>query len=171
MKKSHVSYYVTKAKRLRYLIQVTRDVFAILELTQAGKNLLDRYTQNQNNTSIPVCRLENMQFKAKILEMPIIPVDWNKIEMHNWTQYNTQVDSIRVKLNLADPPTLLLIPSPIDGNNPNDLFITLVYECVNAILELHNKTGLKVDKLQPCSRPEWLVYDLLQRHSVKIMDK
>ena len=91
--------------------------------------------------------------------MPIIPVDWNKIEMHNWTQYNTQVDSIRVKLNLADPPTLLLIPSPIDGNNPNDLFITLVYECVNAILELHNKTGLKVDKLQPCSRAEWLVYD------------
>ena len=46
-----------------------------------------------------------------------------------------------------------------DGNNPNDLFITLVYECVNAILELHNKIGLKVDKLQPCSRPEWLVYD------------
>ena len=64
MKKSHVSYYVTKAKDPGYLKQVTRDVFAILELTQAGKNLLDWYTQNQNNTSIPVCRLENMQFKA-----------------------------------------------------------------------------------------------------------
>ena len=100
-----------------------------------------------------------MQFKAKILQMPTIPIDWKKIEVHNWVQYDTQVDSIRVRINLSDPPTLLLIPSPIDGNNPNDLIITLVYECINALLELHNKTGLKVDKLQPCSRAEWLVYD------------
>lgn len=157
MKKSHISYYITKAKNLRYLRLVTRDAFAFNELTQAGKNFLDQYTQN--NPSIPICRLENIQFKAKILQMPTIPVDWKKIEMHNWSQYNTQVDSIRVKLNLGDPPTLLLIPSPIDGDNLNDLLITLVYECVNAILELHSRTGLKVDRLQPCSRPEWLVYD------------
>ena len=159
MEKSHVSYYITKAKSLGYVKQLTRDAFVLLELTQAGKNFLDRYTQNQNNTSIPICRLENIQFKAKILQMPIIPVDWNKIEMHNWIQYNTQVDNIRVKLNLDDPPTLLLIPSPIDGDNPNDLIITLVYDCINALWELYNKIGLKVDKLQPCSRAEWLVYD------------
>lgn len=46
MKKSHVSYYITKAKSLGYLKQVTRDAFAFNELTQAGKNFLDQYTQN-----------------------------------------------------------------------------------------------------------------------------
>lgn len=171
MKKSHVSYYVTKAKGRGYIKEVTRDACAILELTQAGSKFLDRYTQsltqNNNNTFIPICRLENMQFKAKILRMPTIPVDWKKIEVHNWTQYDSQVDNIRVRLNLADPPTLLLIPSPIDGNNPNDLIITLVYECINALLELHRKIGLKVDKLEPCSRAEWCVYDPIAKASSK----
>lgn len=55
MKKPHVSYYITKAKKQGYLKQITRDAFAILELTQAGKNFLDQYTQN--NPSIPICRL------------------------------------------------------------------------------------------------------------------
>ena len=158
MKKSHISYYITKAKKMGYIRQVTRDAFVILELTQAGKNLLDQYTQN-NPPSVPICRLENIQFKARILQMPTIPVDWKKIEMNNWTQYKSQVDSVRIKVNLAEPPTLSLIPSPIDGDNPNDLIITVVYECVNVLLELYNKIGLRVDKLQPCSRPEWVVYD------------
>ena len=47
MKKSHVSYYITKAKSLGYLKQVTRDAFAILELTQAGKNFLDQNTKTK----------------------------------------------------------------------------------------------------------------------------
>ena len=102
LNKSHVSYYVTKAKRHGYLKEVTRDAFAIIELTQAGKNLLDQYTQN--NLPIPICRLENIQFKAKMVQMPTIPVDWKKIEMHNWTQYTSPVDSVHVRLNdLAAP--------------------------------------------------------------------
>ena len=51
LNKSHVSYYVTKAKKQGYLKEVTRDAFAIIELTQAGKNLLDQYTQNNPPSS------------------------------------------------------------------------------------------------------------------------
>ena len=159
MKKSHVSYYITKAKKLGYLKQVTRDAFAILELTQAGKNLLDRYTQNQNNTSIPICRLENMQFKAKILQMPTIPVEWKKIEMHNWTQYTSDIDSVHVRLNDGAVPTLVLLPSPVEGDDPFQLYTIVVCACYNVILELHNRLGLRVGSLELGSRPEWLVYD------------
>jgi DNA-binding MarR family transcriptional regulator len=157
MKKSHVSYYITKAKNLGYLKQVTRDAFAFNELTQAGKNLLDQYTQN--NPSTPICRLENIQFKAKILQMPTIPVEWKRIEMHNWTQYISDIDSVHVRLNHGAVPMLLLLPSPVEGDNPFQLYTVMVFACVNVILELHDKFGLRVGPLELGSRGEWLVYD------------
>jgi DNA-binding MarR family transcriptional regulator len=43
MKKSQVSYYITKAKGRGYIKEVTRDVCSILELTQAGSKFLDQY--------------------------------------------------------------------------------------------------------------------------------
>jgi hypothetical protein len=152
-----VSYYITKAKKQGYLKQVTRDVFAVLELTQAGKNLLDQYTQN--NPSIPICRLENIQFKAKIHRMPTIPVDWKKIEMRNWTQYTSQIDSVNVRLNNGSVPTLLLLPSPVEGDDPFQLYTIMVFACVNAIIQLNDKFGLRVGPLELGSRGEWLVYD------------
>lgn len=161
MPKSHVFYYLKKGREMGYLKQVMRDAFSSVELTQAGKNLLDQYTNN--NMSVPICRCENLQFKAVITKMPVIPVDWKKVEMHHWTQYITQIDGIKIKLNTGNPPTLLLLPSPIEGENPNDLIVTLVYVCVNLILELSDKFGLELGKLQPCSRPEWLVYDPVAR--------
>jgi hypothetical protein len=156
LNKSHVSYYVTKAKRQGYLKEVTRDAFAIIELTQAGKNLLDQYAQN--NISIPVCRLENIQFKAKVLQMPTIPVDWKKIEMHNWTQYTSQIDGVHVRLNDGVVPTLLLLPSSVEGDDPYQLYTVVVFACVNVILELHDRFGLRVGPLELGSRGEWVVY-------------
>lgn len=157
LNKSHVSYYVTKAKKQGYLKEVTRDAFAIIELTQAGKNLLDQYTQN--NLRIPICRLENIQFKAKILQMPTVLVDWKKIEMHHWTQYTSRVDGVHVRLNDGAVPTLLLLPSPVEGDDPFQLYTVIVFACVNVILELHDRFGLRVGPLELGSRGEWLVYD------------
>ena len=169
LKKSHVSYYVTKAKKQGYLKEVVRDAFAIIELTQAGKNLLDQY--NKNNPTVPVCRLENIQFKAKILQMPSIPVDWKKIEMHNWTQYISKIDSVHVRLNNGLLPTLLLIPSPVEGDDHIQLYTVMVVACVNVILELHDKIGLRVGPLELGSRGEWLVYDPVANHFARVMDR
>ena len=36
LQKSHVSYYVSKAKKIGYLKEVTRDTYEVLELTQGG---------------------------------------------------------------------------------------------------------------------------------------
>jgi hypothetical protein len=156
-KRSHISYYISKARELGYVKAAKRDVFVDLSLTQAGKNFLDQY--HRNEPSIPICRLENMQFKAEINRMPTVPVDWKKIEMKNWIQYIHQIDSVKVRLNMGKNPTLELIPSPVDGDNPYQLIITLVYECVNAILHLYDKIGLKLGKLEIASKPEWVIYD------------
>jgi predicted transcriptional regulator len=157
MNKSHVSYYIKKSKECGFIKQVTRDAFAVLEVTQPGKNFLDQY--NKNNPLTPICRLENIQFTAQVTQMPMVPVDWKKIQMHNWVQYNSRVDNVKVRLNLGKIPTLELLPTPVDGNSPHELLITTVYECVNALSTLQDRTGLRVGKLEVSSKPEWLVYD------------
>ena len=91
--------------------------------------------------------------------MPTIPVDWKRIEMHHWTQYTSSVDSVHVRLNQGAVPTIVLLPSPVEGDDPFQLYTVIVFACINVIMELHDKLGLRVDSLELGSRREWLVYD------------
>lgn len=165
IKSSHVAYYIRKAKNMGYVRSSVKDVVVILKLTQAGKYFLDQYDKGliPSPNSVPTSRAENIRFKAEILQMPTIPVDWKRIQMRNWVQYSSQVDSIKVQLNIGNNPTIELIPSPLDGGDPYDLFIILVYDCINAILTLYDRFGIKVGRLQLGSRGEWLVYDPIAR--------
>ena len=61
---------------------------------------------NKAGQERPICRAENVRFKAPVHKMPSIPVDWHKVEMHNWNQYTTEVGSVKVKLNDGDTPTI-----------------------------------------------------------------
>jgi hypothetical protein len=115
IEKSHVVYYLNRAKRLGYVKELTRDRFKILEITQAGKNFLAVY---QHLSTMPICRAENIRFKASVYKMPSIQVDWHTVEMRNWDQYTTQVDGVKVKLNDGENPTIEFLPAPIDGNDP-----------------------------------------------------
>jgi DNA-binding MarR family transcriptional regulator len=156
--KAAVSYHINKGKKMGYIEEVSRDAFKVLELTQAGKNFLDQYEKNRKYPWF-LCRAENIQFKAEIVQMPTIPVDWERIQMNHWPQYKSHTDGVKLKLNMGKKPTLYFLPSPLEGNDPFDLFVKLVFECVNVIMELHEKLGLRVGPLQLCSRGEWLVYD------------
>lgn len=161
IKKPHISYYIRKGKDNGFIKETFRDVFKVLELTSSGKKFLD---QCQNNSlRLPICRAENIQFRATIIQMPTIPVDWKKIQMHNWVQYQSELDSLKLKLNLGEVPSLEFLPSPLDGDDPFDLFVIMVYECVNAQMDLYNKFGLRTGKVQLGSRGEWLVYDPIAR--------
>jgi hypothetical protein len=159
--KSLISYYVRKAERLGYVRENVRDSFKVLELTQAGKNFLDQYDNQSVNH--PICRLENIRFKALIVEMPNVPVDWEKIPIHNWVQYRSVVDDIRVHLHMGEHPTLELIPSPIDGQDPNDLLVSLTQDCMKVLDALESKFGMRFGRLQGPSRPEYAVYNPLAK--------
>jgi len=39
--------------------------------------------ENQMLYQTPICRAENIRFKAEIVKMPSSVVDWRKIEMNN----------------------------------------------------------------------------------------
>ena len=166
MSKPHVSYYINKLEKVGLVKQLTRDVITVYELTQAGIDFLDRYTKD--NSVPPVCRAENIQFKATILKMPIDPVDWKRIQMHNWVQYTSEIDSVKVRINMGKNPTLELIPSPLNGDDPYDIYTRLVFECMNVIQTLNSRIGIEVGMPKLSSRGEWLVYDPLARAFCKV---
>lgn len=163
LSKSHISYYVKKGKQFGYIKETATGK---LELTQPGKKFLERY--ERLNPSLPVCRAENIRFKALVIKMPSIPPNWHRVEMHNWVAYTSEVDSVKIKLNMGTHPTIEFIPSPIEGDNPYHLYAVLFYECSKAAQILDDTIGLELDKLELSSRAEWLVYDPIARSFCKI---
>jgi DNA-binding MarR family transcriptional regulator len=161
--KSHVSYYVNKTIVLGYINEICRDRIRILELTQKGTNFLDQYENNYNNQTssrqLPMCRAENLRFKAKVFRLPRIQLDWNRIEMNNWTQYNSIVDDIRVHINDGKVPSIEFIPSPIDGNNPWELFGILFNDCNEVARRLEQTLDMDIGRLEIEHGAEWAIYN------------
>jgi predicted transcriptional regulator len=163
--KPHVSYYVRKAIRVGYVRELFRDKIRILKLTQEGKSFLDQYGKQSSSDSahsqdqLPICRAENIRFKARIYKLPIKPLDWNKIEMNNWSRYNSSVDNIKVHLNYGKIPTIEFIPSPINSSSPWELFGILYNDCNEVARKLEQLLGMEIGRLEIEPGAEWVVYD------------
>jgi hypothetical protein len=173
--KPHVYYYVKKAIIFGYVKEVCRNRIKILEVTQIGKNFLDQYSygygkQYSKQSSgmhyydqLPICRAENVRFKAYVYRLPTKSLDWNKVEMNNWSQYNNIVDDIKVHLNNGRAPTIEFIPSPIDGSNPWELFGILYNDCNQVAKKLEMILDMEIGRLELEPGAEWVVYDPLAK--------
>ena len=166
-----VSYYVRKSTKIGYIKELFRDKIRVLVLTQEGKNFLDQYSKQytkqsfsgNNNQSLPVCRAENIRFRARVYKLPTKPLDWNKVEMNNWSQYNSIIDDVKVHLNNGKAPSIEFIPSPVNGNNPWELIGILFNECNEVARQLEQLLEMEVGRLEIESGPEWVVYDPVAR--------
>lgn len=156
--KSHISYYIKRAKDLEYVNEIVRDTFKVLELTQAGKNFLAKY-ENSLLDHRPICRAENIRFKAEIISMPSIPVDWHKVEMNHWNQYNSEIDGIKLHVNFGNQPTIEFIPGAVEGDIPDSLLLKLLQDCTDVASNLEERLGMKIGRLELSSKGEWVVYD------------
>lgn len=172
-----VSYYIKKAIKLEYIREQFRDKIRVLALTQDGKIFLDQYkykyqykynsnykydkqsSDTYSKDQLHICRAENIRFKARVYKLPIKPIDWNKVEMNNWRQYNSIIDDIKVHLNYGKIPSIEFIPSPISGSNPWELFGILFNDCNEVARKLEQLLGIEIGRLEIESRPEWVVYD------------
>jgi predicted transcriptional regulator len=150
MSKPLISYYIRKAIRIGYIKELFRDKIRVLELTQEGKIFLDQ---------LPICRAENIRFKARVYKLPSKPLDWNKVAMNNWSQYNSIVDDIKVHLNNGKTPSIEFIPSPINGSNPWELFGILYNDCNEVARKLEQTLDMEIGRLEVEHHPEWVVYD------------
>jgi predicted transcriptional regulator len=160
LSKQRVSYHVCNLMKRGYVIEMQRDTFKILQVTQAGKNFLAMY---HHLSTIPICRAENIRFKASVYKMPLLPVDWHKVEMHNWNQYSTSVGCVRVILNDADNPTIEFLPAPIDGSDPIKLYCSLLLDCSDVAKNLEQTLDIRIGRLELSSKGEWVVYNPLAK--------
>jgi hypothetical protein len=162
--KQLVSYHICNLKRRGYIKETGRDVFKLLEVTRTGKHFLAMYQHLSTTTmSTPTCRAENVRFKASVYKMPSSPMDWHKVEMHNWNQYTTEVDSINVKLNDGNNPTIEFLPGPIDGNDPFKLCCILLLDCYDEAKKLEENLDMRIGRLELSSKAEWVVYNPLAK--------
>jgi len=116
LSKQLVSYYIHKLQELKYVSESSRGSYKVLAVTQGGKNFLTLYEKSINSGFI--CRAENVRFIASIISMPSIPVDWKKVQMHNWDKYYSTIGGIKVNINLGNQPTIEFRPGGIDGPDP-----------------------------------------------------
>ena len=107
----------------------------------------------------PICRLENIRFKAHVIRMPAISTDWKKVEMNNWSQYGFNVDSIRIHLNHGDSPSIEFIPSAIDGDDPYKLHANVLYDCTQVANKLEETLDMEIGRLELSSKAEFVYYD------------
>jgi len=162
-----VSYYVTKAIRTGFVNELFRDKIRVLELTHKGKTFLDQYGKQYSKLSsstslqnqLPICRAENIRFKARVYKLPGKSLDWNKVTMNNWSQYNSVLDDIKVHLNNGKMPTIEFIPSPINGSSPWELFGILYNDCNEVARKLEQTLDMEIGRLEIEHGPEWVVYD------------
>lgn len=167
--KPHVHYYVEKAERFGYLRRVIRDAFVLLELTQPGKQFLDRYQKTVNRESLPICRAENIRFIADVLVMPSIPLDWKRVSTRNWRCFMGVVDNVRIKFNEGSQPSIEFILSPMDNEDPLQILVDYVDECIQIQRSLHEKLGIKTGRLRIEKGTEWLVYDPVAKLASKAL--
>jgi predicted transcriptional regulator len=155
--KSHVSYYIKKAKDSDYVREICQDTFKAYELTQPGRNFLAMYQQQSKAGQQRICRAENVRFKAPVHKMPSRLLDWRKVEMHNWNQYTTEVGSVKVKLNAGDTPTIEFLPAAIDGNDPINLYLRLFSDCNEVAKNLEETLDMQIGELELSSKAEWVI--------------
>ncbi|HEY7079531.1 MAG TPA: winged helix-turn-helix domain-containing protein [Nitrososphaeraceae archaeon] len=165
--KQLISYHIIRLRKFGYVKEKTLDVYKLLEVTQPGKNFLDQCTKKMQHTNLPTCRAENVRFIAPVHKFPTRCVDWQKVEINNWTQHRTTVDDVKVHLNECTKPTIEFIPSPIEGDNPWELCGLLYHGCSEAARKLEDIFEMEIGILKMESRPEWVVYDPLANQICK----
>jgi hypothetical protein len=170
LSKQRVSYHICNLMKQRYVINTQRDTFKILQVTQAGKNFLAMY-QKSILGDRSVCRAENVRFKAGIIKMPSRIIDWLKVEMNNWSQYATQIDSVKVKLNKGNDPTIEFIPSAIDGDDPIKLWFEPFHDCNDAAKKIEQTLDIKIGRLELSSKGERVVYHPLAKMITKTIGR
>ena len=96
--------------------------------------------------------------------MPSIPVDWPKVEMHNWNQYTAEVVASRLNLMMEENPTIQFLPVRLlTGNDPIRLYCSLLLDCNEVAKHLEQIFDMQIGKLELSSKGEWVIYNPLAK--------
>lgn len=150
-----VNYHIKKLQSQHYLYTDKN-----LQITQSGYNFLIRIEGKLTN---PRIRLENVRIKYPLITRPKA-FPGKEIRLKNWSKYIYRIDRATLLFNTD---SIEVIPSPVEGNHPYELFYAVRSACDNIILDYSDRLKMQVGIGELSSRMEFAIYDPVARAFTK----
>ncbi len=137
--KQHVSYYLKKLQRADLVRRVKRTNIVFYELTEKGKNFLVSCEGVVFGSG--VYRLHRCQVKYRILAEGILPADFRRIEMINWTALLGLESGVSVR---HTPSSWIVHVETLYGKHPGELFSLAKNLADRVVRSLMQKYGCRL---------------------------
>ena len=115
--KQHVSYYLNKLEKAGLVCRKRRSSAVFFELTLRGQNFLGSCEGVLFGSG--VFRLEKVQYRYAILAEGLLPKDFRRIEMQNWTALLGLEQGVKVRHTSR---SWLVHVETLYGRSPGELF-------------------------------------------------
>jgi DNA-binding MarR family transcriptional regulator len=115
--KQHVSYYLNKLEKAGLVCRKRRSSAVFLELTLRGQNFLGSCEGILFGSG--VFRLDKVQYRYPILAEGLLPADFRRIEMQNWTALLGLEQGVKVRHTSR---SWIVHVETLCGRSPGELF-------------------------------------------------
>ena len=153
MSRQHVHYYLKKLEKAGLVKRVGLRWPAFYETTEQGKKFL---TGCEGLKPSFVFRLHNCVLKYPILEEPVQPVDWRRVEKMNWSAL------IGSELGLTVEQTtrhVLVYCDAVEGRDPSELLLLAKDAADRVAAHLRLKYGIRLGEGSLARKVHLGVYD------------
>jgi len=153
MSRQHVHYYLKKLEKAGLVKRVGPRWPAFYETTETCKKFL---TGCEGLKPSFVFRLHNCVFKYPILEKPVQPVDWRRVEKMNWSAL------IGSELGLTVEQTtkhVLVYCDAVEGRDPSELLLLAKDAADRVAAHLRLKYGIRLGEGSLARKVHLGVYD------------
>jgi len=143
--KQHVSYYLKKLQKAGLVRRVKRSSVVFYELTGKGKDFLVRCEGMVFGSG--VWRLHKVQMRYRIVSEGLLPKDFKRVEMVNWTALLGLECGVRVR---HTPRSWIVHVEALYGRHPGELFTLAKNVADRVARSLMLKYGCKLAEGEIC---------------------
>jgi len=143
--KQHVSYYLKKLQKAGLVRRVKRSSAVFYELTEKGKDFLMRCEGVVFGSG--VWRLHKVQMRYRIVSEGLLPKDFRRVEMVNWTALLGLECGVRVR---HTPRSWIVHVEALYGRHPGELFTLAKNVADRVARSLMLKYGCKLAEGEIC---------------------
>jgi len=152
--KQHVSYYLKKLQKAGLIRRKVRSCAVFYELTEKGKDFLVRCEGVVFGSG--VFRLHKCQMKYRIVSEGLLPLDFRRVEMVNWTALLGLECGVKVR---HTPSSWIVHVETLYGRHPGELFSLAKNVADRVAAHLSLKYGCRLADGMICRGYEYAIDD------------
>jgi len=156
--KQHVSYYLKKLQKAGLVRRVKRSSAVFYELTEKGKDFLVRCEGVVFGSG--VWRLHKVQMRYRIVSEGLLPKDFRRVEMVDWTALLGLECGVRVR---HTPRSWIVHVEALYGRHPGELFTLAKNVADRVARSLMLKYGCKLAEGEICKGYQYGIDDPVAR--------